>query len=346
MAGEILQQGIQSLTNIINRGVKFAEKLSNEYIGPLCYPIELLSEKGARGNSESLYNTRPRIEFICHDKKSLQPKRYIVFPLPAGLEFNDGASYDDTALGLVGSALTGVVKKSGGDLTKAGEAARGEISKIVGNAQSNPSGAISAALSGIKGIPGGSVIGTALGVGTGNVVNPHIITTFTGVSTRTFAFKFKMIANSKEQSEVIRKICHSFRLATYPAADFWSLKYPATWNIKFMLGNKNIKYIPKIFECYLQSTVVTYNNSSHTFHEDGSPLECDLTLTFKETRALNANDIEELHNIDDISKGKFGDYTVPPTRNPESTPEVQPKTSTDTPSMTQRSADAFMWSQN
>ena len=43
---------------------------------------------------------------------------------------------------------------------------------------------------------------------------------------------------------------------------------------------------------YLQNIQHAYNPTASTFHEDGSPTEIDLSLTFFEYRALNRGDVE------------------------------------------------------
>jgi hypothetical protein len=61
-----------------------------------------------------------------------------------------------------------------------------------------------------------------------------------------------------------------------------------------MMGNNDISYLPKIWECYLTALSVSYNGSANLWHTDGAPIECEISVSFKETRALRHQDIRNL----------------------------------------------------
>ena len=232
-------------------------------------------------------SNRPLIHFYCPKTRvSLgqgQPVN-IFFPIPQGLDFTDGASYDDSALGFLGGSIAaaGAGARSGGaqgaiDALKNKTAAVGSIDSLLAAATR-------------EAMPEG--IRSAVSVAMQTTINKNIVTEFTGVGTRAYTFKFKMIAINKSESDIIKNICHTFRLGMYPEGDAIALKYPPTWEIRFIKKNGlQIEYIPKIFECYLTNVNTAYNSSGNLWHTDGSPLECDLTIAFKETRTLTAKDI-------------------------------------------------------
>ena len=142
-------------------------------------------------------------------------------------------------------------------------------------------------------------------------MNPNTNTTFGGNTIRNFQFQFKLIARSQAESEEIRKIHNKFRAFTY--ADSRSnaqnliLAYPPTWTIKFLdTAKKENKFIPKIFSCYLTGFTSTLNPTVNMFHDDGSPLEVDISLQYQETRVLTRAD------IDDLEAGLLGDRGIDP----------------------------------
>jgi hypothetical protein len=122
-----------------------------------------------------------------------------------------------------------------------------------------------------------------------------------------------MIASSQKEAEVIRDINKAFRIGLYPSGNSLQLQYPPTWTIRFIDGTNGgeLDHIPKIFEVYLQDFTAIYNSTGNLWREDGSPLECDITIQFKETRALTAQDIKKLETSA-FKPGAFSvNYNVP-----------------------------------
>ena len=77
-----------------------------------------------------------------------------------------------------------------------------------------------------------------------------------------------------------------------------SLRYPAKFTIDFYNGEKKNKYMPKIMDTYLVNCTTTYNSTTNAFHEDGQPVEVDMSLTFQETRPLTRHDLYREEVID------------------------------------------------
>lgn len=265
-------------------------------INTLFYPLDIGSTTDPFANG--IFLDRPVIMFTCGGRDGVGPQ-YIGFPIPQGLEFSDGASYDDASLGYAGAALSGTIKtvQNSVDAQKLAGGVAG-ISTISGfkdafkNSGSNDMA--SDIVAGMSMFGAGDNIKSSVGVSMKATVNRHIVTEFTGIGTRNFGFKFKLIASSKQESDIIRNICSSFRNGLYPDANMLALKYPPTWTIRFMMRGTDIEYLPKIWECYLTSLNVSYNGSGNLWHEDGSPIECDISVSFKETRALRHQDIRQL----------------------------------------------------
>ncbi len=282
----------------------------------LFYPIDMGSDPVKTPNAISV--NRPIIMFTCASRVTNGNSQYIGFPIPQGIEFSDGASYDDATLGYGGAAIATIAGAASDLMSSASRADKasalmggGGIDQLKG--QFGDVGAKSVAMA----LAGSLDEGTrsAVGIGMKMSMNRHIMTEFTGIGTRSFGFKFKLVGSSKKESEIIRNIGTAFRNGLYPEADVLALKYPPTWTIRFMMGNDDISYLPKIWECYLTSLNVSYNGSANLWHTDGSPIECDITVSFKETRALRHQDIRALEDnaFINIPPQSRDGYTLPQT---------------------------------
>jgi hypothetical protein len=81
----------------------------------------------------------------------------------------------------------------------------------------------------------------------------------------------------------------------YGVKDGITLEYPAKWQIQFLkIGGDRNPFLPEPYTCFLESCQATYNTSSGLTHTDGSPIEVDVTLAFREVKALSRTDIVAL----------------------------------------------------
>jgi hypothetical protein len=237
---------------------------SEQNTSDLVFPLEM------RGSGLA---NKPVILFTAFDKKENKPIK-IFLPTPIGVSFGDKGEYSTMDLGVIGGMALG-----GGP----------KLSSI--NTEN------------IR-----ALAGSKLGVGeqtsflTKQVKNPNTNTTFTANTLRTFAFNFKLIASSEEESEIIRQIHTRFRYYAYADMleneDNILLNYPPVWTIKFMdmgTGEEN-KFIPRIFSTYLASCDSTFNAGGNMYYNNNAPLEIDMSLMFQETRTLTRKDIREMEN--------------------------------------------------
>ena len=261
----------------------------------LFYPVDMGSDPSK--TPEGIDVNRPIIMFRCDGRVGDGGAQYIGFPIPQGIDFTDGASYDDASLGYTGAAAMGAVSTlTSGNIvenTKAFDGSGGidALKSMFGNV-----GIGSAITAGVGNSPISDNVKSGIGIAMKMTMNRHIVTEFTGIGTRSFGFKFKLVGSSKRESEIIRDIGKAFRNGLYPEANVLALKYPPKWTIRFMMGSSDIDYLPKIWECYLESLNVSFNGSANLWHTDGAPIECDISVTFKETRALRHQDIRALED--------------------------------------------------
>lgn len=231
--------------------------------------------------------TRPVIIFKSEsrDKQKRMLPYHIVLPIPQALQFSDSAAYGNTDIGFEGAAILNAGTSKG-------------ISDAASNLLTQGKNSLPANMASLTQLISTKVMGrenqAAIGIATGSVLNKNFVTDFTGVSTRQFSFQFKLVATSRVESDIIKNMIDTFREGLYPMGNSLQLRYPPKWYIDFMKGGKSIEHIPKIFPSYLSNLSTSYNASMNLFHEDGSPVEIDVQLTFIEARALTYDDIVAL----------------------------------------------------
>jgi hypothetical protein len=241
--------------------------------------------------SDLTKGNRPIMQMSCNKaRNNLNDKFFIFLPMPQSLAFSDAATYNDAELNMAGVAAGALGAASSGGMA----GAKDYVSRAVGGAVPNSLGELGQLTAQMAPLP--DEVKSAVSIGLGTTLNKNITTEFTGMSTRRFQFQMKFMTKSQEESQTIRNICRAFRIGLYAEGNSLQLQYPPTWTIKFLHGStlNDLEYIPKIYECYLDTMSTTYNSSSNLWFEDGAPLECDLALTFIETRALTAADIKDL----------------------------------------------------
>jgi hypothetical protein len=236
--------------------------------------------------------------FIAFTVTGSEPNQ-IFFPIPQGLTFSDSMIYSSMDLGILGdigakaaaealgpkNEKRGMVRKAGGVMSTTASATMDKIGKM------NAAAAASIAAAGLRQDNAAGIINYA----TKQVLAPNTRTAFNNASVRSFQFQFKMVSRSQKDTDAVRSIVQTFQKYMYPEGDDVIMKYPPTWNIKFHDGTGSLNpYIPGIYDCYLTSFTSTFNASTNIFHEDGSPIETDVTIAFQETKALTRQEIVAL----------------------------------------------------
>ena len=238
-----------------------------------------------------------------------EPVVDMYFPLQ--MQFVDNAQYDgNAALGFSGAAATAAAEAGFGALGSVVESVNAQTSNIFDlfkgeNSLGEGAARLASArlINAIGALPGATGIKNALTLQNRVVVNPNIRALFRGVALREFTFQFKMIADSAQEAETIRKIVKHFRKQMYPdtiaanvgngvSADL-GFRFPNAFKITFKYrGSKNSK-LPQIKYCYLRNVSHTVNPTGGTFKRDGQASEIDLNLSFVEYKTLTKADIEK-----------------------------------------------------
>jgi hypothetical protein len=126
-------------------------------------------------------------------------------------------------------------------------------------------------------------------------LNPNTVVQYSNSEIRSYNFNFKLVAENAPESNIIKSIVDTFRINMYAEKQGITLQYPSKWDISFHTAGGGVNpFIPKIFKCYLESMSATYNTSSTMTHAGGAPMEVDVQLTFRETKALSKQEIQQL----------------------------------------------------
>ncbi|OUV20474.1 MAG: hypothetical protein CBC55_09105 [Gammaproteobacteria bacterium TMED95] len=215
--------------------------------------------------------------------------------LPQGLNFQDGVQYENTDLGVIGSAISGAAGAVYRDPSVKGiQAVTNAASSVADQVTSNLFGAQNReAAAGLaeRFVPGGS---NAIAMGTGITANPHRRSIFRDVALRQFSFNFTMVPASPDESAASEEIVKFFRVNLYPerAGPAGTLyKFPTKFDIG--LTYKGEEVATKILPCYLTSVQTQYNPRSGSFHTDSKFNEISIALSFQEETTLDKQMIED-----------------------------------------------------
>jgi len=288
-AGSFVEQFIgEQVTNILDPTSSSSQVSSDK----LVFPTVL----------NSLESIRPVINIRClggdNDGQS------VTLPCPAGFGVTDGASYNDAELSFLGNiAFNQITNLRQGGVTF--DTANQGFSNFLDqfskeNIPVSLKDFAAAQLNiGVGKLANTNGMGKGVAVGVGALLNKNITTEFTGVGTRSFSFQYKLVPSSQAEGAVIGNITRFLRQGIYPSKSAAAsvLKYPPRWQITFRtkINGSTLTSIPRIAECYLESFQTTYNGSN-SFHTDGVPVDTDISLSFKEFRALTVEDINDLES--------------------------------------------------
>jgi len=142
------------------------------------------------------------------------------------------------------------------------------------------------------------------GTVSGTIMNPNTEMTYEAPEMRGFTLHFKMTPSNGVESKTIRKICNRFKKAMLPRfggqAIFGTvnspnlLSIPALCQVNFMSGNKMNEYLPQYKLCAITDVSINYTpDGSYATYGDTSPVATVLKVTFKETKLLFSDEINE-----------------------------------------------------
>lgn len=164
-------------------------------------------------------------------------------------------------------------------------------------------------LKGINDVTGSSIsLDQFMGSVSGTILNPNTEMLYEGSQLRAFSLSFKMTPKNGTEALEIKKICNTFKKAMLPSFGGQSLggvvkspgllTVPKLCQVTYMRGNKIHEYLPTYKLCAIAGVDVNYTpDGAYATYRGGSPVSTRLSISFKETKLLFAQDI----NLDGIS---------------------------------------------
>lgn len=138
--------------------------------------------------------------------------------------------------------------------------------------------------------------------GLGLAVNNHLSVGYKGpTGFRDHTFSFKFFPKNSTESKTVKDILKDFQNGSTPrktktleggglsASAFF--QFPRHYEIEFFVNGTTNNFLHKIQPSVVTSMQTNYDPLSFvSFHKDGSPVQIDLTLTFKELELVTSGD--------------------------------------------------------
>lgn len=266
----------------------------NDFLGSAGDAVEnVLNDFFGMGGDKQPFK-RGRTEFA-------NPDGNVVLFLPPGFQSTEGLGFDGFDLGLAGTLAertfqTGGVAE-GGVLGDAFATAKGTLESIKTGNTPDTAKLVSVELAKLKraALPAG--VGAAANAVAGVTIAPNQRTLFKRVNMREFAFTFSLIPSNAGEAAIVQQIVKYFRYYLYPKPILSSdgvrigYKYPNKFQIK--VGTVLGSWEPiKIQPCYMRGLSVTTNPNAAAYHEDGNPVETQISVNFIEAATLDRDQSE------------------------------------------------------
>jgi hypothetical protein len=229
-------------------------------------------------------------QFLRTDaSKTTRTSHAIYLPVPMNLTTSSGIQYDDYEFGteavkLGFSAVESVL----------GAAAGAAISKLNITALAAARGN-----SGLNALKSAADRASTYALNSASAasrmtINPHKQLLFKGVGFREFSFTYNFVARNVDETNAIDYIIRLLRYHMHPdmsSVTDLAFNYPSEFDIAFFDISKTPslnKYLPTISTCVLQKLDVNYSGGKEfVVHNDGSPVEINVVMAFKEIQIMN-----------------------------------------------------------
>ena len=133
----------------------------------------------------------------------------------------------------------------------------------------------------------------------GAILNPNTELLFSGPALRAFTFQFPFSPRSQKESEEVQRIIRFFKqgMAVQRTDDSIFLKAPNIFKLKFLNGNADHKFLPKIKVCALLNCSVDYTpDGNYSTYTNSSMTNYTMSLTF--------NELDPLYNDEYTGQGE------------------------------------------
>ena len=251
------------------------------------------------------------------EKKLTQVILYMPEDVSVSYQANwDGKKFGNVAAGLLQSSGRAGAGNFGDALKDLASTASGSIKRAPTQLGAS---AVSAIVSGITGESiSSNEIFSSVG---GQILNPNTELIFGGQDLRTFTFTYKLVAYNQAESNVIKNIISTFKIAMLPSFSADGVKYEDLLKLQgseFDGEKPNLKdndqigfiknpllvqpyfmhktgvhgYLPRFKPCTITSFDVNYTaDGVYAAYNDGAPVAATITISLTETKLVYAEDI-------------------------------------------------------
>ena len=214
--------------------------------------------------------------------------------LPANVEDNTVAGYNDAKTGIAGFLVASGFKAQGGDTKAITESLVASMEGVLKDTTMRAIGLVGE-LFGASGTEG--LAKKAFG----EADNPYMEVLFDSMQLRTFTYNFQFAPRSEQEAYEVQRIIQLFRFHMAPELRPEVNRYlglPSTFDIHYMFLSKDgvaseNNFYNRIATCVLQDCSVNYTPGGVKSFEDGGPTQTTMKLSFKEIQLLTKDKIGE-----------------------------------------------------
>jgi hypothetical protein len=166
-----------------------------------------------------------------------------------------------------------------------------ELGLLYGNAAAANSEGLSATQVAAAALIGRSPAAGALSAVTKTALNPRKEQLFKSVDFRRFTFDYQFAPRSQAETDAVRSIINMFKYHMHPEyldqVGRLAYLFPSEFDIVYYYGSNEHPYLAKVSTCVLAEMTVNYSpNGQFSTHDDGSPTQINVQLTFVELENL------------------------------------------------------------
>jgi hypothetical protein len=244
----------------------------------------------------------------------------IFLPLPASIGTKYSQNYNTEGIGVAGAAgaklgsamvsggITGMVDSlanvTRSSIVDAGmyyglQAAEENVGAFVGGAVGKIGGGVFEVAGALAGAAAGQALKGGI-AGAGLARNPYMATMYSNPNIRSHSFNWKLIAKSREETDIIRSIIYAFKYHSAPGMKSGKehfFDYPEQFDIDFHYD----KFLYNIGPSVLNSVAVEYHAEGQPLYHDveiegvseKAPLSITLGLQFSEVSIISKEQIKK-----------------------------------------------------
>jgi hypothetical protein len=139
----------------------------------------------------------------------------------------------------------------------------------------------------------------------GYAINPQLQVIYRGIGFRKFNLNFLFTPNTQAEALKINQIIATFKyhfapqLATKTGATNGMFFIPPSYfNVEFMFNFDENKFLPRYGDCVLTDIDVNYAPNGFAAHNDGAPVQTQLSLNFQEIEIITKDKLAAGYNAD------------------------------------------------